>query len=58
LYRIISFWGYLPVGWLAWAGLTWHNRREDKLVESRAEVPPVHQVASGLTPDPSAELSG
>jgi len=21
LYRIISFWGFLPVGWLAWAGL-------------------------------------
>ena len=27
LYRIVSFWGYLPVGWFVWAGLTWHNRR-------------------------------
>jgi putative heme transporter len=26
LYRIISFWGELPVGWAAWAGITWRNR--------------------------------
>jgi len=32
LYRIVSFWGYLPVGWLVWAGLTWKNRRADMLV--------------------------
>jgi putative heme transporter len=27
LYRIISFWLILPVGWGAWAGLTWIGRR-------------------------------
>jgi uncharacterized protein (TIRG00374 family) len=32
LYRVISFWGYLPVGWLVWAGLTWNNRRSDRLL--------------------------
>jgi hypothetical protein len=26
LYRIISFWGELPVGWAAWAGITWSNK--------------------------------
>ena len=26
LYRIISFWGELPVGWAAWAWLTWRGR--------------------------------
>jgi hypothetical protein len=26
-YRIISFWGFLPVGWLAWAGLGLARRR-------------------------------
>ena len=43
LYRIVSFWGYLPVGWLAWAGLTWHNRRVDKLAALTAEVPVLHR---------------
>lgn len=54
LYRIVSFWGYLPVGWLVWAGLTWHNRRVDKLVALTAEVPALVQ---GPVPeqDPSAE---
>lgn len=39
LYRIVSFWGYLPVGWLVWAGLTLHNRRVDRLATSKASVP-------------------
>lgn len=30
LYRIISFWGYLPAGWLVWAGLALHDRRQDR----------------------------
>jgi uncharacterized protein (TIRG00374 family) len=25
-YRIISFWGYLPVGWLSWAGIALSDR--------------------------------
>jgi hypothetical protein len=44
LYRIISFWGYLPVGWLVWAGLTWSNRRADKLAVLRAETRALRQV--------------
>jgi hypothetical protein len=26
-YRIISFWGYLPVGWCSWAGIALSERR-------------------------------
>ncbi len=44
LYRIVSFWGYLPVGWLVWAGLTWHNRRADKLAALTAEEPALRQA--------------
>lgn len=29
LYRLISFWGLLAVGWLAWAALAYQNRRHD-----------------------------
>ena len=28
LYRIMSFWGELPVGWGTWAAFTWQGRRE------------------------------
>jgi putative heme transporter len=28
VYRIVSFWGFLPVGWLAWVGLALKRRRE------------------------------
>jgi uncharacterized protein (TIRG00374 family) len=38
LYRILSFWAYLPVGWSVWAGLTWHNRRADRRAALMAEV--------------------
>ncbi len=30
LYRIVSFWGYLPLGWAAWAGLAVADRRSDR----------------------------
>jgi uncharacterized protein (TIRG00374 family) len=30
LYRLISFWGLLGVGWLAWAGLAWQARRAER----------------------------
>ena len=40
LYRIVSFWAFLPVGWLVWAGLTWSNRRADQLAALAAEVSP------------------
>lgn len=30
LYRIISFWGFLPVGWLVWGVLAVRDRRSDR----------------------------
>ncbi|MGO9335641.1 MAG: lysylphosphatidylglycerol synthase transmembrane domain-containing protein [Acidimicrobiales bacterium] len=56
LYRIVSFWGYLPVGWLVWAGLTWHNGRADKLASLTAEASALRQVPV-LAQDQSAELA-
>jgi hypothetical protein len=38
LYRIISFWGFLPVGWSAWAGLGLaHRWRRDRAAAVPAE---------------------
>jgi hypothetical protein len=34
LYRILSFWIELPVGWGTWAALVWSDRRADSLLES------------------------
>src|SRR5579862_9213978 len=36
VYRIISFWGFLPVGWLSWAALTLARRRADRAVSGAA----------------------
>jgi hypothetical protein len=33
LYRILSFWIELPVGWGTWAALVWSDRRADSLLE-------------------------
>jgi uncharacterized membrane protein YbhN (UPF0104 family) len=51
LYRIISFWGFLPVGWAAWGGVTWSNRRHDRKAAS-AGLPrlPPHQGLEGGAP--------
>ena len=46
LYRLISFWGELPVGWIAWAWLARISRRER----------PAPRVAIPST-DPGAELA-
>jgi len=40
LYRIISFWGFLPVGWLVWAVKTIRDRRADR-ARDRAVARPV-----------------
>jgi uncharacterized protein (TIRG00374 family) len=32
-YRVVSFWGYLPVGWLTFGALAYLDRREDRLRE-------------------------
>jgi uncharacterized membrane protein YbhN (UPF0104 family) len=49
LYRIISFWGFLPVGWAAWGGITWTNRRHDRRA-AEAGLPklPPHEGAEGV----------
>jgi uncharacterized protein (TIRG00374 family) len=55
LYRIMSFWGFLPVGWLFWAGLTWRNRGADQLKAQTAADSPT----AGLTipsPQPNTGL--
>ncbi len=57
LYRIVSFWGFLPVGWVFWGGLTWHNRRADQVaaLSEGAAVPPGPPV---LSPEWTSELEG
>jgi len=57
LYRIVSFWGFLPVGWAVWGGLTLSNRRADKMVVLAEEVP-VSQTSVLLPPERTAELEG
>jgi hypothetical protein len=37
-YRIVSFWGYLPVGWLSWCGMALWNRRLDKRAAARQGI--------------------
>lgn len=37
-YRIISFWGYLPVGWLAWGVTTLRHRREERQLAYEARL--------------------
>lgn len=37
LYRIISFWGELPVGWAIWAGYTWRSRRDRPMLSPTKE---------------------
>jgi uncharacterized protein (TIRG00374 family) len=60
LYRIISFWGFLPVGWAGWGILTWHNRKVDhrkkealaaqETVEASVPQAPLEQAGTGPTP--------
>jgi len=39
LYRIISFWATLPIGWLAWVALQVHGRRHPAASPSKATTP-------------------
>lgn len=47
VYRIVSFWGFLPLGWLSWAGLAYERRRasraaaHERVVERPAAVPSI-----------------
>jgi uncharacterized protein (TIRG00374 family) len=36
LYRIISFWGFLPVGWIVWGAMALRDRGEDRARERTA----------------------
>jgi hypothetical protein len=40
LYRVLSFWIELPVGWGTWAAVAWSDRRHDRL-SLVAEAPEV-----------------
>jgi hypothetical protein len=54
-YRIVSFWGYLPVGWAAWTAIWWSDRRAD----ARAAEP--QPGAAALEParrDSAAPVAG
>jgi putative heme transporter len=56
LYRIVSFWAFLPVGWLVWAGLTWSNRRADQIAALAAGDSPSPQLPI-LEGDRSSEVT-
>ncbi len=60
LYRIVSFWGYLPVGWIFWGGLTWHNRRADQTVALSTQAPATLATSTApvLPEDLTPELPG
>jgi hypothetical protein len=50
-YRIVSFWGYLPVGWLSWGLLAYQQRRRDRFGAASSsssrmlESPPVLETS-------------
>ncbi len=51
LYRIVSFWGYLPVSWGVWAAMAVRDKRADRRAEREAvpvmvTVPAFNAVAS------------
>jgi putative heme transporter len=39
VYRIVSFWGFLPVGWLSWAGLAYERRRAEHAARQHSVEP-------------------
>ena len=46
IYRIITFWAELPVGWGTWAALEWGTRRRPLLVASDTPVRGVAEVTA------------
>jgi putative heme transporter len=40
LYRLISFWALLPVGWTSWGLVTWHLRRQERRRQPMVGAPP------------------
>lgn len=49
LYRIISFWAFLPVGWLTYFGLVWRDRRADRAREHQLAIHPASGARVALT---------
>jgi uncharacterized protein (TIRG00374 family) len=39
-YRIVSFWGFLPVGWAGWAVMAMYGRRHDRAAADRVAAEP------------------
>jgi uncharacterized membrane protein YbhN (UPF0104 family) len=50
LYRLISFWALLPIGWVAWASVSWQLRRQERRGISR--------LGPGLKPVEPAAVPG
>jgi hypothetical protein len=50
LYRIISFWAFLPCGWAAWAGLVVIDRRADRAAAARLATEPGGGLGRITTP--------
>jgi putative heme transporter len=46
LYRLLSFWALLPIGWVAWAAANWDLRRRDK-----AQALTVEEVVDAFAPE-------
>jgi putative heme transporter len=46
LYRILSFWAELPVGWATWGVLAWWGRRPEPVVQAQQDHDVVKEVAS------------
>lgn len=45
LYRIISFWGFLPIGWVVWGAAALRDRRQDRAVARVTAEPLSDQLA-------------
>jgi uncharacterized protein (TIRG00374 family) len=45
LYRIISFWGELPVGWATWAAIVWGHRDSRALSVERVGTDAAAEVS-------------
>lgn len=57
LYRIISFWGFLPVGWAAWGAVTLSNRRHDRraALAGLPRLPPHEGLEVGADEPPEVQ---
>lgn len=49
LYRIVSFWGYLPVGWAIWGGMALADRARDATSDGRGGPGENEAVMGGTT---------